>query len=354
MVTNRYKYSDAAPADPPTERSYRNRDVLDVLGRRRAVIDARGRTVLRAAFDLQGNRIHEASMEAGARWSLTDAIGGALVSWDDKGRRFTTRYDVLRRPTGTVLNDGGADVLVADTVYGESRPDPQAANLRGRAVELRDQSGSVTTDRFDFAGNPLRVERALVTDYRSVIDWSGAVGLENERYLSATRFDALNRPIQVIAPHSNQPGAAVKVLQQQYDQGSLLRRLDVWIDESDDPPALLDPASADVSALADVRYDAQGRRIQVDRGNGVRTTARYDPLTQRLAELQSRRNPAAFADCPDPPPAGWPGCQLQNQRFVHDPSGNVAAVRDLAQQAIFFRNRRVTADSDYTYDAFTG
>ncbi|OOK82763.1 YD repeat domain protein [Mycobacterium kansasii] len=352
VVTNRYKYSDAAPADPPTERSYRNRDVLDVLGRRRAVIDARGRTVLRAAFDLQGNRIHEASMEAGARWSLTDAIGGALVSWDDKGRRFTTRYDVLRRPTGTVLNDGGADVLVADTVYGESRPDPQAANLRGRAVELRDQSGSVTTDRFDFAGNPLRVERALVTDYRSVIDWSGAVGLENERYLSATRFDALNRPIQVIAPHSNQPGAAVKVLQQQYDQGSLLRRLDVWIDESDDPPALLDPASADVSALADVRYDAQGRRIQVDRGNGVRTTARYDPLTQRLAELQSRRNPAAFADCPDPPPAGWPGCQLQNQRFVHDPSGNVAAVRDLAQQAIFFRNRRVTADSDYTYDAF--
>ncbi|ARG55434.1 SpvB/TcaC N-terminal domain-containing protein [Mycobacterium kansasii] len=352
VVTNRYKYSDATPADPPTERSYRNRDVLDILGRRRAVIDARGRTVLRAAFDLQGNRIHEASMEAGARWSLTDAIGGALVSWDDKGRRFTTRYDVLRRPTGTVLTDGGADILVADTIYGESRPDPQAANLRGRAVELRDQSGSVTTDRFDFAGNPLRVERALVADYRSVIDWSGPVDLENERYLSATRFDALNRPIQVIAPHSSQPGAAVKVLQQQYDQGSLLRRLDVWIDESDEPTTLLDPASADVPALADVRYDAQGRRIQVDRGNGVRTTARYHPLTQRLAELQTRRTSAAFADCPDPPPAGWPGCQLQNQRFVHDPSGNIAAVRDLAQQAIFFRNRRVTADSDYTYDAF--
>jgi hypothetical protein len=69
---------------------------------------------------------------------------------------------------------GAAEVVVAQTIYGETRSNPEAANLRGRAVEVRDQAGALTTDAFDFAGNPIRIHRVLVKDYRNVIDWGVA------------------------------------------------------------------------------------------------------------------------------------------------------------------------------------
>ena len=104
--------------------------------------------------------------------------------------------------------------------------------------------------------------------------------------------------------------------------------------------------------VTNIDYDAKGQRRQIDYGNGVSTTYEYDPLTFRLVHLLTVRDKAAFpADCPQPPPAGWPGCQVQNLRYTYDPKGNVTYVRDDAQQTIFFRNKRVEPSGDYTYDA---
>ena len=66
----------------------------------------------------------------------------------------------------------------------------------------------------------------------------------------------------------------------------------------------------------------------------------------------TRRDAAAFPDdCPQPPPAGWPGCQVQNLHYTYDPAGNITHIRDDAQQTIYFRNQRVEPSTDYTYDA---
>jgi RHS repeat-associated protein len=84
----------------------------------------------------------------------------------------------------------------------------------------------------------------------------------------------------------------------------------------------------------------------------VRTTYEYDPLTFRLVQLRTRRDPGAFpGDCPQPPPADWPGCNVQNLHYTYDPAGNITHIRDDAQQAVFFRNRRVEPSAEYTYDA---
>ena len=104
--------------------------------------------------------------------------------------------------------------------------------------------------------------------------------------------------------------------------------------------------------VADIDYDAKGQRMLIDYGNGVRITYRYDPLTFRLVHLLTRRNAAAFpGDCPQPPPAGWPGCQVQNLHYTYDPAGNITHIRDDAQQAVYFKNRRVEPSAEYTYDA---
>lgn len=353
VAHNRFKYSDTPLAAPPVEEFHRTRIILDIEGNQREVIDAKDRVVMRYDYDLLGNRIHQASMEAGERWMLNDVAGKPLYAWDSRNHRFRTAYDPLRRPTDSFLSEGGgAELLVGRSIYGESRPNPEDNNLRGKVVELRDQAGIVTSDQYDFKGNLLRSRRQLARDYKSTLDWSGAVALEPETYTSRTRYDALNRPIQLIAPHSDQPGATINVIQPIYNEANLLEQVDAWLNRNAEPGNLLDPATANLHAVTDIDYDAKGQRLLIDYGNGIRTTYIYDPLTFRLVHLLTRRNAATFPnDCPEPPPAGWPGCQVQNLHYTYDPAGNITHIRDEAQQTIYFRNQRVEPSAEYTYDA---
>ena len=104
--------------------------------------------------------------------------------------------------------------------------------------------------------------------------------------------------------------------------------------------------------VTNIDYDAKGQRTRIDYGNGVRTTYKYDPLTFRLTQLLTRRNAAEFpGDCPQPPPAEWPGCQVQNLSYTYDPAGNITRIGDDAQQTIYFKNKRVEPSADYIYDA---
>ncbi len=67
-----------------------------------------GRIVMRYAYDMLGNRIHQLSMEAGARWMLNDVAGKPIRAWDSRGHRLRTAYDALRRPTEVYLQEGSA------------------------------------------------------------------------------------------------------------------------------------------------------------------------------------------------------------------------------------------------------
>jgi RHS repeat-associated protein len=353
VAHNRFAYSDAPAADPPIEEFHRTRVVLDIEGRQREVFDANGRVVTRSTYDLPGGRIGAFSMEAGELRTLPDAAGNPCYAWDAAGRRFRTAYDALRRTTGSHLREGdGSEVLIQRTVYGESRPDPQAGNLRGRVVEVHDQAGVVVTADYDFKGNALSTRRRLAQDYATTIDVSAGMPLAGETFTARTGYDALNRPIQLIAPHSDRPGTVVNVIQPVHNVAGLLEQVHVWLDLTAEPGGQLNPVTASLHAVTDIDYDAKGRRTLVDHGNGARTTYAYDPLTYRLTHLLTGRAAAAFPqDCPDPAPAGWPGCQVQNLRYTYDPAGNTTHVRDDAQQTVFFRNRRVEPSADFTYDA---
>ena len=94
-----------------TEDSFATRVELDIEGNQRAVRDERKlpvndlptgaleqRIVMRYAYDMLGNRIHQLSMEAGARWMLNDVAGKPIRAWDSRGHNFATTYDALRRP----------------------------------------------------------------------------------------------------------------------------------------------------------------------------------------------------------------------------------------------------------------
>jgi RHS repeat-associated protein len=358
--------------------------------------DLEQRIVMRYAYDMLGNRIHQLSMEAGARWMLNDVAGKPIRAWDSRGHDFTTSYDALRRPTeqyvrGTLsdpdplkpnsdtrtLNPPNAIGLLVDKIeYGEpplnatpaQEREAQRLNLRTRIYRHFASAGVATnaqldangtpTEAYDFKGNSLHSTRQLVSDYKAIPDWLLMPQLDAETFESSTRYDALNRSTQSVAAHSSvtrpQHPNKFNIAQPVFNEANLLERVHVWLERVAEPSALLDPGSEMPSpvGVAGVDYDAKGQRLRIDYKNGASTFYRYDSLTFRLTHLLTRRDAAAFpGDDPQPVIDDWPGKQVQNLHYSYDPAGNITHIRDDAQQTIYFRNQRVEPSNDYVYDA---
>jgi RHS repeat-associated protein len=329
VAHNKFKYSDAPPADPPIEEFYSTHVILDVEGNQREIIDAEGRVVMRYDYGIArseedkteeaNNRIHQMSMESGERWMLNDAAGKPLYAWDSRNHRFRTAYDPLRRPTDAFLRVGtGTEQLIRRTVYGETRANPETNNLRGRIVEVFDQAGVLTRDDYDFKGNSLSSSRKFAVEYKATLDWSNPVPLETQTYTSLIRYDAVNRPTELTAPDNS-------VIRPSYNEGHLLEQIEA---------NLLGTATV-TGFITNIDYNAKAHRERIEYDNGVNTTYSYDPLTLRLTHLQTRRGTEL----------------LQDLRYTYDPIGNITNILDDAQQTIYFRNRRVEPSAEYTYDA---
>ena len=123
------------------EETYSTRVILDIEGNQREVLDANDRVVVHYDYDMLGSRVHQASMDAGERWTLLDVAGQPIYAWDSRGHRSRHTFDALRRPSEHFVRAGTAPQrLAVHTVYGESLASPEARNLRGRIVRIFDDS----------------------------------------------------------------------------------------------------------------------------------------------------------------------------------------------------------------------
>jgi RHS repeat-associated protein len=366
-----------------SEDSFATRVELDSEGNLRAVRDERKlpvnhlpngaieqRIVMRYAYDMLGNRIHQLSMEAGARWMLNDVAGKPIRAWDSRGHNFTTTYDALRRPMEQTVRGTTAesdprtlnrDILVDEIEYGESVANSETLNLRTRIYRHFDSAGVATNARldangnpseaYDFKGNLLRSTRRLVSDYTAIPDWLLNPQLDAETFEGSTRYDALNRPIQSVAPRSSLGRGKFNVIQPVFNEANLLERVNVWLERAAEPAALLDQNNVATSlvGVTNIDYDAKGQRQRIDYKNGASTFYSYDPLTFRLNQLLTKRKATDFpGDDPQPP---LPGKQVQNLHYTYDPAGNITHIQDDAQQTVYFRNKRVEPSNDFVYDA---
>ncbi|MEN6621924.1 MAG: RHS repeat-associated core domain-containing protein, partial [Smithella sp.] len=152
---------------------------------------------------------------------------------------------------------------------------------------------------------------------------------------SITAYDALNRPVQIVAPHSNKDGTKINVIQPVYNEANLLEREDVWLEQNNEPDRLLDPATASHHSVKNIDYNAKGQREFIEYGNGVGTTYEYDPFTFRLAHMETLRDTE----------------HLQDLFYTYDPAGNIVNIRNDSQQTIYFNGQVVRPDTEYRYDA---
>src|SRR4029077_9764838 len=194
--------------------------------------------------------------------------------------------------------------------YGEPAPnatpaehaEAQRLNLRTRiyrhcdsarvATHARLDANGNPTEAYDFKGNLLHSTRQLVSDYTAIPDWLLNPQPDAETFEAGTRYDALNRPIQSVAPHRNLPRAGRNVIQPVFNEANLLERVDVWLDRAAEPTGRLEPTDETPSpaGVANVDYDPHGRRLQIDHKNGASTSYRYDPETFRLVHLSTLRD----------------------------------------------------------------
>jgi RHS repeat-associated protein len=317
------------------EEKYSTRIVLDIEGNQREVIDAKDRIVMRYDYDMLGTRIHQASMEAGERWTLNDVKGKPIRAWDSRGFMRRITYDEVRRPTGLFVTEKGSERLAERTIYGESQGD--ANNQRTRVFRMFDAAGIVTSEEYDFKGNLLKSARDLLPDYKGEVDWQENPDASDGTFTTSTKYDALNRPTQLIAPHADQAGAAVNVVEPMYNEANLLEQVHGWLNQNAEPTGWLNPATANLHVVTNIDYNAKGQRELIDYGNGASTTYDYDPETFRLARLKTTRKSDKAV--------------LQDLNYTYDPTGNITHIQDNAQQTIYFNGQVVPPHCDYVYDA---
>jgi RHS repeat-associated protein len=286
---------------------------------------------MRFDYDMLGTRVHQDSMDAGARWMLNDAGGKPLYAWDSRDHAFRTAYDALHRPTHLHVRRGNdIEALVERTVYGEAQPEAIILNMRGRVYQYFDQAGMVThmgrnpatnqNEAYDFKGNLLRSSRQLAVEYKHTLDWLVAPELEEQVFVSSTTYDALNRPVTLTTPDNS-------VIRPEFNEANLLNAV----------RANLRGTQTETEFVRNIDFNAKGQRELIEYGNGAITTYEYDEETFRLNHLQTVRSETT----------------LQDLRYTYDPVGNITHIQDDAdiQHTIYFRNQRVEPSADYEYDA---
>jgi len=330
-------------ADNGDGQYFRTRSVLDIEGNQRAIMDPLDRVVMRYDYDMLSTRIHQASMEAGERWMLNDAVGKPVRAWNSRGFAFRTEYDHLRRPLKSFVRGEALahEILFERTIYGEnpetglSEAQRKQANLCGKAFRHFDGAGVVVTDLNDFKGNPLRSARRFTREYKQPPDWSQSQPFERRTFSSATKYDALNRAIAVTAPDKS-------VYRPKFNDANLLEAVDVNLRgaEQNGHPAW-------TPFITYINYDAKGQRTICRYANSVETTYEYDENTFRLVHLKTTRTTietglsAKIFKHPT---------TIQDLRYTYDPVGNITRIEDGALKTVFHANQQLDSTCDYTYD----
>jgi RHS repeat-associated protein len=337
---------------------YRTSVLLDIEGNQREVRDAKldpntglGRIVMQYDYDLLSTVIHQKSLEAPEQWMLPDVMGKPIRVWKspprlntDPAQLIETHYDALRRPTESFVEafdpaDFARRILYQRLIYGDDPnngllPKKQIdANLRGKLYRQFDGAGMVTNILYDFKGNLVDGSRRLTVEYQQVVDWLTPPNWA-ETFTSQTQYDALNRPISMVSPHT---GAIANVTQPIYNEAGLLNGIDVSIN-----------GAPSISYVKNIDYNEKGQRTQIECGNGAVTTYGYDPLTFRLTNITTTRPARGLTQ--------WKALLnkptvVQDLQYTYDPAGNITHVIDRAHKSVVYNSQQVDPESRYTYDA---
>ncbi len=307
--------------DVPDQDWYVTRSGYDVRGNLLKVTDAHGRTAFEYRYDLLNNPRQTRNIDAGLRTSVLDAAGNLIEYRDSKGSVVLRRYDDLNRLTHLwARNDADTRVTLRERlIYGDDetgsgmdRTTAQRDNLLGSSFRHYDEAGLQRFGRYDFKGNLEEKARRVVSDAAItggwIADWDATDAesvLDVTEYETSTRYDALNRPVEIIYPEDVTSRHAV--LTPHYNRAGVLEQV-----ELDGEPY-----------VTQIAYNAKGQRVLIAYGNRVMTRYIYDPHTFRLKRMRTERYETTDGDT-------WTdtGTPIQDFTYEYDLVGNIISIED--------------------------
>ncbi len=306
----------------------------DVEGNLTRVTDARGNVVTQYKYDILGNQVYQKSMDAGQRWQLINIIGNPYRAWDERNHEFQYNYDIMHRPTHSVIINGDGPVplnnIFQRIIYAESlllsdrsnEASLKAKNILGRSIQKYDTGGLLDVQQYNFNGYPQSTTRKLFSKYKEIPNWTDANltnDLEPDSNTFTTETDALGRVSRQIAPDGS-------IIIPAYNEAALLNSQSV-LHQGDAAATLY---------IKNITYNEKGQREKIVYGNDITTKFYFDKETFRPNRIECKRLNN------DP---------LQDWRYTYDAVGNITHIEDVNVPVVFYDNQKITGLSEYTYNA---
>jgi RHS repeat-associated protein len=252
--------------------------VYDPLKELVKVTDDHG-NVTTQAYDNLGRMVALGNPDTGLTQIVLDLASNQIARITPrlraKGEQISYAYDFGRLIKTSYPDNPGNNVTY--TYGAPGAPD----NGAGRIVKTTDASG-VLVDSYGKLGEVTKEVRTLNT----------VIGVFHPVYTTQYAYDTFGRLQQMIYPDG-------EVLIYHYDSGGLVNQV----------TGVKGPNT--YTYVSRLEYDKFGSKAFIDYGNGVTTTYAYNPLSRRLATMQSA-------------PAG--GSDFQNISYTYDSVGNLTAL----------------------------
>ncbi|EAR5803249.1 type IV secretion protein Rhs [Salmonella enterica] len=276
---------------------------------------------------LTGQVLKRASTDSGWQVTRFDAASRTAWSIDGRGTVHTQAYDMLGRPQSGSKRLKGEALRVSwrhaytDTCSADANA--QKNTLRGLCVQRWDDSGLQTVESVALSGAILRQTQQFLLSAQAQPDWpeddAGKQALlEDKIYVSTISADA--RGISL-----NQTDAMGNQLSWRYDVSSHVKSQYATL--SDGKKQTL---------LEDTMWSTAGQVLEEKTGNGVTTSYRYEPETQRLSAMSALRADSTL---------------LQDLDYGYDNTGNLISITDNTIATRYFQNQQTDGRREFTYDA---
>lgn len=283
-------------------------------------------------YDMWGDVLYTKSIDAGESRSFVNVMGNPILSWTSRGFINSAQYDQLHRPLELWYDgeDLNGPKLIEKFIYGNSS---SGQNKNLQLLQHYDQTGLTELEKISFKGESLQSFKQFCKTYDKVINWNDLndTELEEEKFHSSSKYDALGRATETIAPDKsiskpifNFSGQLKKVLLDHQGKGE-------W-----------------KSYVENVEYNEKGQRESILYGNNTLTKYEYEKNTYRLTHLTTTRLKPQEHE----PTAECAKTIMQDLFYTYDPVGNITNINDQAQRCIYFDNHQVIPLNKYTYDSF--
>ncbi len=281
---------------------------------------------------LDGTPLRTASVDAGTTIAIKDAADRPVVSINANGVVRSWLYETSTL-AGRLLNISekpatGSAIVRERFIWADVNTSTQNWNLAGTCVRHYDPAGMNEITSIALTGSPLSISRQLLLN-NSEANWpDGAESvwralLQSEKLITQSTLDATGALLNQTDAKGNQQSQA-------YDVAGQLKAS--WMTLMGGTKQVI---------LASLTYSAAGQKLREEHGNGVVTSYRYEPQTQRLLAIKTER-----------PTGHQEGAKvLQDLQYSYDPVGNIVNVSNGTEATKFWLNQVIKPENSYSYDS---